>query len=82
MDRACSNRCGKHCLTGGDYFMHLADLKSYFQAQDRLGDLDTNQDAWAPKALLNVASSGKSSSDRSIAEYAADIWGVSPCPVL
>ena len=61
--------------------MHLADLKSYFQAQDRLGDVDTNQDAWAPKALLNVASSGKSSSDRSIAAYAADIWGVSPCPV-
>lgn len=79
--RACSNRCGKHCLTGGDYSMSLADLKSYLQAQDRLGDLDTNQDAWAPMALLNVASSGKSSSDRSIAEYAADIWGISPCPV-
>lgn len=79
--RACSNRCGKHCLTGGDYSMNLADLKSYLQAQDRLGDLDTNQDAWAPKALLNVASSGKFSSDRSIAEYAADIWGISPCPV-
>ena len=55
--------------------------KSYLQAQDRLGDLDTNQDAWAPKALLNLPSSGKSSSDRSIAEYAADIWGISPCPV-
>lgn len=68
-------------LTGGDSSMRLADLKSYLQAQDRLGDLDTNQDAWAPKAILNVASSGKSSSDRSIAEYAADIWGVSPCPV-
>lgn len=68
-------------LTGGDYSMHLADLKSYLQAQDRLGDLDTNQDAWAPKAILNVVSSKKSSSDRSIAEYAADIWGVSPCPV-
>lgn len=79
--RACSNCCGKHCLTGGDYSMNLAGLKSYLQAQDRLGDLDTNQDAWAPKALLNVASSGKSSSDRSIAVYAADIWGISPCPV-
>ncbi len=61
--------------------MHLADLKSYLQAQDRLGDFDTNQDAWAPKAILNVASSGKPSSDRSIVEYATDIWGVSPCPV-
>ena len=61
--------------------MHLADLKSYVQAQERLGDLDTNQDAWARKALLNGASSGKFSSDRTIAEYAADIWGISPCPV-
>jgi glycogen phosphorylase len=68
-------------LTGGDYSMHFADLKSYLQAQDRLGDFDTNQDAWAPKAILNVAHSGKFSSDRSIAEYATDIWGVSPCPV-
>jgi glucan phosphorylase len=69
-------------LIGGDYYMHLADLKSYLQAQGRLGDLDTNQDAWAQKVILNVASSGKFSSDRTIAEYAADIWGVSPCPVL
>ena len=68
-------------LTGGDYYMHLADLKSYVQAQERLGDLHANQDAWARKAILNVASSGKFSSDRTIAEYAADIWGVSPCPV-
>ena len=51
------------------------------EAQDRLGDPDANQDAWARKALLNGASSGKFSSDRTIAEYAADIWGVSPCPV-
>jgi starch phosphorylase len=69
-------------LIGGDYYMHLADLKSYVQAQERLGDLHTNQDAWAQKVVLNVASSGKFLSDRTIAEYAADIWGVSPCPVL
>jgi hypothetical protein len=68
-------------LTGGDYYMHVADLKSYVQAQERLGDLHANQDAWARKAILNVASSGKFSSDRTIAEYASDIWGVSPCPV-
>jgi len=68
-------------LTGGDYYMHLADLKSYVQAHERLGDLYADQDAWARKAILNVASSGKFSSDRTIAEYAADIWEVSPCPV-
>ena len=41
-----------------------------------------NWDAWAQKAILNVASSGKFSSDRSIAEYASEIWKVEPCPVL
>jgi starch phosphorylase len=68
-------------LTGGDYYMHLADLRSYVQAQERLGDLYADQNAWALKAILNVAGSGKFSSDRSIAEYAADIWKVAPCPV-
>ena len=37
--------------------------------------------AWARKAILNVASSGKFSSDRTIAEYAPQIWNVKPCPV-
>ena len=68
-------------LTGGDYYMHLADLKSYVEAQQRLGDLYADPDAWARKAILNVASSGKFSSDRTIAEYAAGIWKVEPCPV-
>jgi glycogen phosphorylase len=68
-------------LTGGDHYMHLADLRSYLDAQDRLGALYADQDAWARKAILNVASSGKFSSDRTIAEYAAGIWRVAPCPV-
>ena len=68
-------------LTHGDYYMHLADLRSYIQAQERLGALYADQDAWARKAILNVAGSGKFSSDRTIAEYAADIWRVAPCPV-
>ena len=37
-----------------------------------------NQDAWARKAIMNIASSGKFSSDRTIAEYARQIWGVEP----
>jgi starch phosphorylase len=68
-------------LTGGDHYMHLADLKSYIEAQERLGALYSDTDAWARKAILNVAGSGKFSSDRAIAEYAAGIWRVAPCPV-
>jgi len=68
-------------LTNGDYYMHLADLKPYLEADQRLLDLYGDQDAWARKAILNVAGSGKFSSDRTIAEYAADIWKVEPCPV-
>jgi starch phosphorylase len=68
-------------LTQGDHYMHLADLTSYCQAQERLGALYADPGAWAHKAILNVASSGKFSSDRAIAEYASEIWKVEPCPV-
>jgi len=61
--------------------MHLADLTSYLEADRRLRDLYADPDAWARKAMLNVAGSGKFSSDRTIAEYAAEIWKVEPCPV-
>jgi starch phosphorylase len=69
-------------LTSGDYYMHLADLTSYCQAQDRLGALYAAPSEWAQKAILNVAGSGKFSSDRTIAQYAAEIWKAEPCPVL
>lgn len=68
-------------LTRGDYYMHLADLTSYCEAQDRVAALYSKGHAWAEKAILNVASSGKFSSDRTIGEYAADIWKVKQCPV-
>jgi starch phosphorylase len=68
-------------LTNGDHYMHLADLKSYLEADKRLVDLYADPDAWARKAILNVAGSGKFSSDRTIAEYAASIWNVEPCPI-
>jgi glycogen phosphorylase len=69
-------------LTNGDHYMHLADLTSYVQAQGRLGDLYSNPDEWARKAILNIASSGKFSSDRTIHEYATEIWKAEPCPIL
>jgi starch phosphorylase len=68
-------------LTRGDYYMHLADLASYLEADGRLGALYAEPDAWTRTTILNVAASGKFSSDRTIAEYAADIWHVKPCPV-
>src|SRR5499426_2196099 len=68
-------------LTRGDYYMHLADLASYLEADSNLRALYTDPEAWTRKAILNVASSGKFSSDRTIAEYAADIWHVKACPV-
>ena len=68
-------------LTNGDYYMHLADLKSYLDADRRLVELYADREQWARKAILNVASSGKFSSDRTIAEYAKDIWGLDPCPL-
>jgi starch phosphorylase len=55
-------------LTQGDHHMHLADLNSYLEADQRLCALYANPDEWAGKAILNVAGSGKFSSDRTIAE--------------
>jgi starch phosphorylase len=68
-------------LTHGDHYMHLADLQSYLEADQRLVALYADSRGWARKAILNIASSGKFSSDRTIAEYAADIWNAEPCPV-
>jgi glycogen phosphorylase len=68
-------------LTAGDHYMHLADLPSYLEADRRLVELYTDPKGWAQKTILNVAASGKFSSDRTIAEYAAEIWDVKPCPV-
>jgi starch phosphorylase len=68
-------------LNNGDHYMHLADLTSYLDADRRLMELYRDPDEWARKAILNVASSGKFSSDRTISEYAAGIWNLQPCPV-
>ncbi len=68
-------------LTHGDHYVHMADLKSYLEADGRLLELYAEPDAWARRAIFNVAASGKFSSDRTIAEYAALIWNAEPCPV-
>jgi starch phosphorylase len=60
--------------------MHLADLKSYLAADDQLLSLYAGGSDWARKAILNVAASGKFSSDRTIAQYATEIWRATACP--
>jgi len=68
-------------LTRGDYYMHLADLKSYLEADQRLTELYADGGAWAHKTILNVAGSGTFSSDRTIAQYASEIWNAKPCAI-
>jgi len=61
-----------------DRFFLFADYESYIQAQHEVDELYTKQTEWTKKSLLNIASSGKFSSDRTIAEYGREIWGVEP----
>ena len=62
----------------GDQYLLLADYSSYIAAQERVDALYRTPDAWARKALRNIAGMGPFSSDRTIAEYASDIWRVQP----
>jgi starch phosphorylase len=57
-----------------DPWMTAADFRSYIDAQARAGALWADQDQWWRRAILNVAGSGRFSSDRTIGEYARDIW--------
>ncbi|CAM2065345.1 Alpha-1,4 glucan phosphorylase [Sulfidibacter corallicola] len=68
-------------LEGGDRYLLLADLPAYAEAQQRIQKLYRDREEWTRRAVLNTASSGKFSSDRTIAEYARDIWKVEPCRV-
>ena len=68
-------------LTHGDYYRHLADLSAYVETQAKVSTLYTRPEAWVRKAILNVGHAGKFSSDRTIAEYASDIWQAQPCPL-
>ena len=69
-------------LEHGDFYMNLADLRSFIEAQGRVEELYRDFGRWSEKALLNIARTGKFSSDRTIAEYARDIWKVKPVDVV
>jgi len=65
-------------LNRGDHYMLLADYESYIKAQEKVDRLYMNPLEWSKKCLLNIAASGKFSSDRTISDYARDIWNVEP----
>jgi glycogen phosphorylase len=69
----------KWLLDEGDRYMLLADFRAYIQAQEEVSASFKDQDGWDRKAIINVARAGKFSSDRTIREYASDIWHISRC---
>jgi starch phosphorylase len=63
-------------LDQGDKFFVLADYRAYVDCQDRVATLYLDQDEWTRRSILNTAGMGKFSSDRSVSDYAREIWGV------
>lgn len=63
-------------LTTQDPYFHLADFESYIETQAQVGQVFKDQKSWAEKAILNVARIGKFSSDRTIQQYADEIWRI------
>ena len=72
-----------HSLTShGDYWMTIADFRSYVDAQQRAADAFRDQETWTRMSILNTAASGKFSSDRTIQEYNREIWKLKPVQAL
>lgn len=65
-------------LNQGDYFMVLADYEAYINCQEQVSQTYRNQKIWTKMSILNVANMGKFSSDRTISQYANEIWKVKP----
>ena len=68
-------------LAGGDPFMVLADFRTYVDCQAKVADAFRDRTRWAKMAILNTARVGKFSSDRTIREYARDIWSLPTVPI-
>ena len=67
-------------LWGGDHYLLLADFAAYVETQLRVDALYRQSGEWASRAIANVAGMGAFSSDRTIREYAQQIWGMTPAP--
>jgi starch phosphorylase len=68
-------------LEGGDRYQHLADLTDYARAHRQLDRCYADTESWTAKAICNVANSGRFSSDRTIRQYAEEIWNLKVSPV-
>lgn len=68
-------------LSTKDEYVHLADLPSYIDCQRAVDVAYVDRNAWLRKSLLNIARMGRFSSDRTIHEYARDIWGIKPAVI-
>lgn len=81
-NRFCPRTPGLHdwvhrrLLSDGEPYHHLADLESYLEVHEKAGQLYQDRTTWVRKAILNTARIGKFSSDRTIQEYARDIWNL------
>jgi len=81
-DRFCPNEHGlfrwifDELVHRGDRYFHIADFPAYIETQQLIDAEYQNQDVWWRKAILNVARIGKFSSDRTVLEYARDIWHI------
>jgi glucan phosphorylase len=64
---------------GNDWFLLANDFASYLKAQEEVDKVYADQKEWTRRSIVYTATSGKFSSDRTIVEYAQDIWGVTPC---
>ena len=68
-------------LTHGDRYLVLDEFDAYVDCQAKIAEVFEDKNRWARMCILNIANSGKFSTDRTIAQYAQEIWNIHPCPI-